>query len=278
VTASPRSDAHQEYEELAAGHALGALEPEDEHRFLDHLPGCARCERELAGHVDTAAQLAYAAEPLELPAGMLDRLREQVRADARPPVAVPAAPRSAVPAAPVADLGAVRDRRRFRALPRDPRSLTAAAAALVLVVGLLGWNATLQRDNQQQAQWSKELSLAVAAMTDEPSRSVPLRGEGNRVAAVAVLAEGHVSLVVDGLEANDADATSYVLWEKGRFGDVRAVGTFDVREGHLEVVRDLPLNSSVADVSGLAVTHEQGNTAPGRPTQDPVAAGTVDTA
>jgi anti-sigma factor RsiW len=270
VTAARRSDAHQEYEELAAGHALGALEPEDEQRFLAHLPGCARCERELAEHLDTATLLAHAAEPLDLPDGMLDRLREQVRADARPG--------GPVPVAPVSVLDAARERRRMLALPRDPRSLTAAAAALVLVLGLAGWNATLQRANSQQEQRSEELTLAVQAMTGQPSRSVPLRGAGNRVAAVAVLAQDQVSLVVDGLQANDAATTSYVLWEKGRLGDVRAVGTFDVREGHLEIVRNLPLHHGADGVSVLAVTHEQGNTAPDQPTQDPVAAATVSAA
>ena len=40
-----RPDQHERFEELAAGHALGALEPEDEQAFLAHVPACARCER-----------------------------------------------------------------------------------------------------------------------------------------------------------------------------------------------------------------------------------------
>ncbi len=267
MTTPRRRDEHEDYEELAAGHALGALEPQDEQRFLAHLPGCARCERALAEHLDTAAQLAYAAEPVDVPAGLLEGLRAQLQADARPPVA---------PVLPVGDLAAARSRR--RRLPQDRRVLSAAAALLVVLVGLVGWNASLQRVNQQQDAWSDQLSQAVRAMTDEPSRSVPLHGKGNAVTAVAVLASDHVSLVVDGLAPNDAAGTTYVLWEKGRFGDVRAVGTFDVRPGHMEVVRDLPLNSQAGDVTGLAVTHEQGNEAPDRPTQDPVASGTVDEA
>ena len=30
---------HSEYEELAAGYVLGALEPDDEHLFQQHLSG-----------------------------------------------------------------------------------------------------------------------------------------------------------------------------------------------------------------------------------------------
>ena len=35
---------HSEFEELAAGYVLGALEPDDEHDFRRHLDGCAICE------------------------------------------------------------------------------------------------------------------------------------------------------------------------------------------------------------------------------------------
>ena len=34
---------HQDWEEIAAGHALGALEPDDEQRFEAHLRTCAEC-------------------------------------------------------------------------------------------------------------------------------------------------------------------------------------------------------------------------------------------
>ena len=35
---------HSEFEELAAGYVLGALEPDDEHAFQQHLGGCPVCE------------------------------------------------------------------------------------------------------------------------------------------------------------------------------------------------------------------------------------------
>lgn len=40
--------------------AAGGLEPPGEQLFLAHLQPCARCERELAVHQATLAQLAYA--------------------------------------------------------------------------------------------------------------------------------------------------------------------------------------------------------------------------
>ena len=44
---------HERFEELAVGHALAALEPEDEQTFLLHLRGCAACERAVAANSET---------------------------------------------------------------------------------------------------------------------------------------------------------------------------------------------------------------------------------
>ena len=34
---------HEEWDALAVGWVLSALDPDDEARFADHLPGCDRC-------------------------------------------------------------------------------------------------------------------------------------------------------------------------------------------------------------------------------------------
>ena len=44
----PLPDDHREFDELAVGWALHALEPEDEDAFAVHLPGCARCAETVA--------------------------------------------------------------------------------------------------------------------------------------------------------------------------------------------------------------------------------------
>jgi anti-sigma-K factor RskA len=48
---------HETYDELAAGHALNALEPAEELAFTEHLAGCARCQESLAEHSLVAAEL-----------------------------------------------------------------------------------------------------------------------------------------------------------------------------------------------------------------------------
>jgi anti-sigma-K factor RskA len=55
-------DDDQRWEELLAGHALSALDPEDEAELLAHLEGCQDCRTELSGHALTAAHLAALAD------------------------------------------------------------------------------------------------------------------------------------------------------------------------------------------------------------------------
>src|SRR3954454_11551139 len=100
-------DEHARFEELAAGHALNALEPGDEEAFLAHLTGCAVCERALAEHVETAAHLAYAADPVPLADALLGRNRGEVKASGR-----------AMPTPPALSLDVERSRRRVPVLSR----------------------------------------------------------------------------------------------------------------------------------------------------------------
>ena len=58
---------HEEWEELAAGHALGALEPDDEQRFEAHRATCAECRRVLAETEAVMADLSYATDQVAPP-------------------------------------------------------------------------------------------------------------------------------------------------------------------------------------------------------------------
>ncbi|MCW2615123.1 MAG: putative transrane anti-sigma factor, partial [Frankiales bacterium] len=78
-----RPDPHALYEELAAGHALHALEPGDEELFLAHAHGCARCERAAEDHRATLTHLAYAVDAPEPPPSLLEGIRAGVLASAR---------------------------------------------------------------------------------------------------------------------------------------------------------------------------------------------------
>lgn len=257
-----RPDPHEAYEALAAGHALHALEPEEEQVFLEHLSGCSRCERDLADHRATLAHVAYAPDAAEPPLGLLDGIRSGVAAsDRQASHPVPAS------------LGAARQRRSHR-LGSTWGQAAAVAAAAALVLGLGGWNVALRADRAEQQAWSERITAAVREIGVEGTDTVPLRSR-DQVVAVALVHDDEMTLLVDGLETNDTSSSTYVLWGQSRFGDVRPVGAFDVTETGLDARPGLRLQAGVSDVTRFMVTAEPGRAAPPIPTLPVLAAGDV---
>ena len=258
---------HERYEELAVGHALAALEPGEEQEFVQHLTGCALCERALAEHLDTLSHLAYDADPVPLPSGILEGIRAGVRASGRP---------SSVDDLRVERTKPVRldDVRRRRALTGTPARWVGVAAAAAMVLSLGVWNVSLQRQQSTTDQRAAALSSAVELLESPTTRRVALSDESGKAVAFAVLHDQTlVSLVVDGLPANDAKDSVYVLWQTGDAG-TRPVGTFDVHSGEVVVVRDMRLTAGMP-YTAFAVTHEPGRTAPKAPGALPVANGSL---
>ena len=276
-----RPDTHERYEELAAGYALSALEPEDEQAFLRHLGGCARCERELAVHAATLTHLAYAADAPEPPESLLASIRQGVAASGRGasfPVAAVAGPADPPPPsrpemAPVASLGDAR-RRKDRLGAGRPGMWVGIAAAAALVFGLGVWNTSLQQDRDQQDAWGDRITAAVRELRDTATDTVPLQSPEGDVVAVALVRGSELSLVVDGLPVND-DGTTYVLWGQSRYGDVRPVGAFDVTRPGVDVREDMQVQAGVADVTRFMLTRERGSVAPPIPEQPVLASGDV---
>lgn len=264
----PGQDPHLPFDELAVGYALSALEPDEHARFSSHLTACARCERTVAEHRDTLAQLAYAVPAAEPPASLLEGIRAGLRAESPGRAPAPAAE----PVVVQDDL-AERRRRRLVQVPRA-HLLTSAAAVVALLLGLGGWNAALQRDNAETGARVESLAAAVQALEEPGTRTVRLASPEGEVKAVAVMQGEQMSLVLDGLEPNDDDSV-YVLWGQTSYGDVRAVGTFDVQREDLDVRHGMRLEPGVGELTALMVTHEKGRTAPAMTTQDVLVSGTV---
>lgn len=247
---------HQVYEELAAGHVLDALEPEDEELFLRHAAGCSRCEQDLRVHLETAAALAEGADPVELPPGSWERLRAAVVAESGERVfagggseVVPLAPRR-----------------------RPPRVLLAAAAAVAVLAVALGGATTVLRDHGGTST-AQQLDAAAGRLGEGPGARVRLVDGGKQVTAVALPRADHVSLVVDGLPANPS-GTSYVLWAIGRGGNPVPVGRFDVRGDGVQLVRGLAYPEGT-QAAAFAITQEKGAVAPPTPHGAAVASGKV---
>lgn len=270
-------DPHERFEELAAGHALSALEPEDEQDFLAHLSGCAQCERDVLAHRGSLAHLAYAADDVEPPASLLEGIRAGVRASGRGASFPPDA--SSVDASwldasaepePVSLDG--RRRRRDAARLRRAGTWLGVAAAAALVIGLGAWNASLRSDRDAQDAWGDRMTAAVGELQDDGTDTVPLAAaeSGGNVVAVALVRGSELSLVVDGLPVND-ETTTYVLWGQSRYGDVRPVGAFDVTQAGVDVHTGMQMQAGVSDVTRFMVSREEGDAAPPLP-QGPVLA------
>ena len=273
MTARP---AHTAYEELVAGHALSALEPEDEELLLRHLPGCAACSADLSAHRDTLAQLAHVTDAGPPPPGLWDAIRAELQASGTPATFSSSARSWSSPSdrasgpPPVDELEQRRARR--TGLPRRTAGWASVAAAVALVAGLGAWNLDLRHDRDEQGAVSARLIQAVRAMEGSPARTVPLTGSDGQVSAVAVVHADHISLVVDGLAPNDVASSTYVLWGTAAGTPAQALATFDVRDDRLDVVHDLPLPVS-GRLEQLLVTREAGRSAPATTTQVPLATG-----
>lgn len=261
---------HVRYDELAVGYALAALEPADEQLFLAHLPGCAACERALVMHLETLSHLAYAAPDEAPPPALLDGIRDGIARSGR------AGGGAELLLAPVSSLAAARRSRTTRsALLRRGAGVTGVAAGLALVAALVTSNAHLRQNDHRTTAVSASLSRALRSLATGGSvERVSLHSSDATVQAVALLDGDTVALVVDGLARNDRSRTTYVLWERSRMGEVRAIGTFDVTERSVpSVIQGMHLDHATPTLASLVVTREQGRTAPARTAQPALLAG-----
>lgn len=252
MTRDPSREPHEPWESLAAGHALNALEPEDEHAFLDHLRGCDRCKTDLEAYEGVGAAMAYAAPPAEPPAGLGRRIAEAAAGE-RPPL----------PAIPL-----FRERRRR---PRATTSLLATAAALVLLVVLGAWNVVLRADGRTKTEAIARRDAALRCLSASGTAKARLTSQGTE-RAQACVGEGTAYVFVDRLAPNDTATNVYVLWWADASREMHAVAPFDVTKG--SGLFALPLTVAPADVKAMAISLEQGRHAPATPSS-PVAIGSV---
>lgn len=268
------TDQHQRFDELAAGHALGALEPADEQDFLRHAAGCSRCEQALQEHLETLGHLAYASDPAVPPPSLWEGVRAGVEASGRA-VSWPDSPQ------PLArgggdELAAARSRRADRGLLKRGAAIASVAAGLVLVASLAAQNVALREQQDVQSALNQSMEKVLSTYDGTGVRRVLLTAEGaEQPAAVAVVDGDKLHLVVDTLAANDRRSSTYVLWERTVAGDVRAVGTFDVTgDRDVEVVADMVLTDP-EQLKALMVTRERGRVAPAVTTERPLVVGTL---
>jgi len=248
-------DPHDEVQELLGAYALDAVDGDERERVEDHLRECARCRAEVAQHREVAAQLASTGA--DAPEGLWRRIAAELELE---------------PGAASGDLAAI--------LPLAPRpasrgplvGIAAAAAAVVVAVGVLGWQVHHDADQIRRLRGSVAASgvgpAASAALADPAARVTVLSSTDGRVRLTAVVEpDGSGYLLHAGaLPALPAGET-YQLWAVS--GAARI--SLGVLGGRPETVA---FHAGGSGVGALAITAEHGGGAV-QPTGTPLVTGTL---
>lgn len=231
----PTREAHERWDELAAGYALHALEPQEEQEFTAHLDGCDLCPQLLAEH--------------ELVAAQLGAIESTPDADDAPPSW--AAMRSAIVGTDTLEVVSLATRRRT-----SPRLLAAAAAVIVVAgVAVVTWQSTRTT--------SSPATTAIAACRQTAGcRVIQLRASDGAERAVVAVMPGSAHVVPVSMRAPARDRM-YVLWQLRRSGGPMAVTSF--RDVHHGATSTLPV--AYADTAAFAVSVEPAGPLPAAPTQ-----------
>jgi anti-sigma-K factor RskA len=247
---------HSEYEELAAGYLLGALEPDDEHVFQRHLDGCPICAANVRELKAVVGALAYAAPPADPPDTLWAAIRRQIRPEAvrRGPLPAPAPGASG----------------------RGPRLAPwlAAAAAIVAVMVLSLWNLSLRDRNALYRDRLAALEQATRLANDPRAALVnlgdaPAAGDAQATVIASTLQDRAV-LLVENLPALQPGRV-YELW------CIPAGGTTTEAEKALvfvplrrREVQTLEFQMPIQPGTRYAITDEPGPEGSPRPTRPPL--------
>jgi anti-sigma factor RsiW len=261
-------DGHEEFEALAVGWALHALEPEDETLFAEHLPGCPRCARTVADTAEVMAAMAADLPRAEPSAGLRDRLHAAVAETEQVP-ADDATPEESRPAAtgfpgyrPVEPTPS--DGSRLR---RRTPMLALAAAAVAAILGLGVWNVFLADSRSDlEATVAQQERIVDSLLTPGDARVAALSAEDGRAVATLVARSDRVDVVSHGLALNDTDEQTYVVWGIDDAGPT-ALGTFDVTRSQMTLQTVGSGSTGLDEFSNYGISIEPGRQAPSEPTE-----------
>jgi hypothetical protein len=239
-------DEHEEWSELAVGHAMSSLDDADEATYLEHAASCETCrelEREFS---ETLADLALTAPavapPPALKASIMAAIAED---DARGGAVIPIDRHR----------GSVGSR--AQKIPLWIGGVAAAVVAIVLVAVFV------------VAPGHKQASIAArCAAVNCPT--ITLTGGGQSVAAVMVL-DNTAYIDPHGLPATPRGDV-YVLWALSNGKSPVGVGALQTVPSS-GPVRAGSFTTPIGNVSGFAVTEEQGDAIPAIPSEHVLAQG-----
>ena len=258
---------HSEYEELAAGYVLGALEPDDEHVFQQHLSGCPVCEANVRELEAVVGELAYTVPPLDPPDTLWAGIRREIGPEAARRPAIP----GAAPGPPVG-AGA----RRLRVLPA-----LAAAAAILLVVVLSLWNLNLRDQNAVYRDRVAALERATELANDPGASLVTLDDQpgttGAQATVIASSRQDRGVLLIENLPPLQRNRV-YELWgiPGGNLDKAEKALVFVPlrRQGTQALQFEVPIQPGTV----FAITDEPGPDGSEKPTTQPLLVGAPRTA
>ena len=268
----PGAGEHADWDALAVGWALSALEPEDEARVRAHLPTCPRCSETVRDAVRTVIDLAYAVPDETPPRHLKRRILEAAAAEPRRPASAPAD----APEPPAGSAGA--DRVGGEVVPLTPRRrrwLTGAAAAGVAVLAGLGaWNVQLRNEQaelrSQQAelrQFVAERDALVQRLTEPGEAEIAvISAPGGERQATVVVKDDRLSLITETLPRRPGEGT-YWLWSLRGPTDPDPVplAGLNVPESKLSACNiELPAG---LETRAFAISEEPGLAKPATPTK-----------
>lgn len=273
---------HEDYSEMLAAHALGALDAGERRALEAHLSSCAECRAELDQWQETAATLTYAAPPGEPSPDLRARILQDARSHPRVKPgasARPASTESSARASEAAEAPEASEERKV--LPFSPparRRWSAPAIAGALAAGLafaaLALSVFLlwQRNVRQQAelaQLRERLDRTQSELARAREMQAPLASPDAQAAMLAgtkAAPRAHAMLAFDKrtgrtmLLAYDLppapEGKAYQLWFIAD-GHVMPGGVFtpDAR-GHAELRDQMPDEGLKAPSAIFAVTLE----------------------
>jgi anti-sigma-K factor RskA len=245
---------HSDYEQLAAGFAIDALEPDDEQAFQRHLEGCPTCKVGVRELDELAASLAYVLPRAGPPPSLRAAIRRKTGHTAR--------------------------RRALRVVRSWSGSRIAARVAVVLgIVALFGlslWNLGLREQHELDRFRMANLEAALRMLNDPSAQPVALSGPANaRGARATVLAssrEDRAVLVVEGLPRPPEDRV-YELWSlpQGDLTQASRAMIFSLRSG--AGARAIRFSQPIQPNTGFAITEEPGPRGSDRPSGVPILVG-----
>jgi anti-sigma-K factor RskA len=162
----------QEFEELSAAYALGAVTPEEQQAARAHIATCAKCTR-LARQLRSVVDLLpLSVTQVTPPAALRERVLAAVQREGR--------------VVPIERGAEIRARRKKWGW--STRLLATAAIVLLMLTGAMtAWNVSLQQHATSLQQQNTQLGSQVATLQRKVAQVYPMQGKGSAQAATGSL-------------------------------------------------------------------------------------------